>query len=60
MGMNINRTVAMVFSVAIMSFASALQAQEKVKIFSVDVVGNKAAAAGVILRNSGLGYESFF
>ena len=54
MGMNINRTVAMVFSVAIMSFASALQAQEKVKIFSVDVVGNKAAAAGVILRNSGL------
>ncbi|MCH7954633.1 MAG: outer membrane protein assembly factor BamA [Candidatus Marinimicrobia bacterium] len=52
--MNINRTVAMVFSVAIMSFASALQAQEKVKIFSVDVVGNKAAAAGVILRNSGL------
>ena len=31
-----------------------LKAQEKVQIFNVDVIGNKNASAGVILRNSGL------
>ena len=54
MGMSINKTAAMVFSVLVMSCASVLQAQEKVQIFNVDVVGNKSAAASVILRNSGL------
>lgn len=34
--------------------ASPIQAQEKIKIFNVDVMGNKAASANVIIRNSGL------
>ena len=54
MGMSINKTAAMVFSVLVMSCASVLQAKEKVQIFNVDVVGNKSASAAVILRNSGL------
>lgn len=54
MGMSINKTAAMVISVLVMSCASMLQAQEKVQIFNVDVVGNKNASADVILRNSGL------
>jgi len=54
MRININKTAAMVFSVLVMSCASVLQAQEKVQIFNVDVVGNKSASADVILRNSGL------
>ena len=33
---------------------SPIQAQEKVKIFNVDVMGNKGASANVIIRNSGL------
>ena len=54
MGMSINKTAAMIFSVLVISCASVLQAQEKVQIFNVDVVGNKSASAAVILRNSGL------
>ena len=44
----------MLFIVLVISGASLLYAQEKIQIFNVDVVGNKNAAAGVILRNSGL------
>jgi len=33
---------------------SPIQAQEKIKIFNVDVVGNKGASTNVIIRNSGL------
>jgi len=44
----------MLFISLLISSASVLYAQEKIQIFNVDVAGNKNAAAGVIIRNSGL------
>ncbi|MCH8300909.1 MAG: outer membrane protein assembly factor BamA [Candidatus Marinimicrobia bacterium] len=52
--MKINRIISMLFIVLVISGASLLYAQEKIQIFNVDVAGNKNAAAGVIIRNSGL------